>query len=239
MKKNFFISIAFVCIVLGIMISTQFKNVKNSDNLTVQRAEELTNKLKQVQKERDELKNQINDLESKISSYENSAAKTSTVTKSLKDDLDKYKELAGLSDVEGPGVIVTINDSDKQLQPGDDQNSFLVHDEDLLNIVNELRAAGAEAISINDQRLVATSEIRMIGTTMNINSARFTAPYVVKAIGNPDTLEAALKLKGGIVDTLLNWGIQVSIKRSDKLLVKKYDGVLTYKYAKPYEGGNN
>jgi len=56
-KKNFFISIAFVCIVLGIMMSTQFKNVKNSDNLTVQRAEELTNKLKQIQKERDELKN--------------------------------------------------------------------------------------------------------------------------------------------------------------------------------------
>ncbi|ORX24025.1 hypothetical protein BVF91_03770 [Thermoanaerobacterium sp. PSU-2] len=239
MKKSFFVSIAFVCVVLGIMISTQFRNVKNSDSLTVQRAEELTSKLNQVQKERDELKKQINDLEAKISNYENSAAKSSTVTKSLKDDLDKYKELAGLSDVEGPGIIVTINDGNTQLQPGADQNAFLVHDEDLLNIVNELRAAGAEAISINDQRLVATSEIRMIGNTIDINSVRFTPPYVVKAIGNPDTLEAALRLKGGIIDTLSNWGIQVNIKRSDKILVKKYDGVLTYKYAKPYEGGNN
>jgi len=238
-KKSFFVSIAFVCVVLGIMISTQFRNVKNSDSLTVQRAEELTSKLNQVQKERDELKKQINDLEAKISNYENSAAKSSTVTKSLKDDLDKYKELAGLSDVEGPGIIVTINDGSTQLQPGADQNAFLVHDEDLLNIVNELRAAGAEAISINDQRLVATSEIRMIGNTIDINSVRFTPPYVVKAIGNPDTLEAALRLKGGIIDTLSNWGIQVNIKRSDKILVKKYDGVLTYKYAKPYEGGNN
>jgi uncharacterized protein YlxW (UPF0749 family) len=238
-KKSFFVSIAFVCVVLGIMISTQFRNVKNSDSLTVQRAEELTSKLNQVQKERDELKKQINDLEAKISNYENSAAKSSTVTKSLKDDLDKYKELAGLSDVEGPGIIVTINDGNTQLQPGADQNAFLVHDEDLLNIVNELRAAGAEAISINDQRLVATSEIRMIGNTIDINSVRFTPPYVVKAIGNPDTLEAALRLKGGIIDTLSNWGIQVNIKRSDKILVKKYDGVLTYKYAKPYEGGNN
>ncbi|HHV74097.1 DUF881 domain-containing protein [Thermoanaerobacterium sp. R66] len=239
MKKSFFVSIAFVCVVLGIMISTQFRNVKNSDSLTVQRAEELTSKLNQVQKERDELKKQINDLEAKISNYENSAAKSSTVTKSLKDDLDKYKELAGLSDVEGPGIIVTINDGNTQLQPGADQTAFLVHDEDLLNIVNELRAAGAEAISINDQRLVATSEIRMIGNTIDINSVRFTPPYVVKAIGNPDTLEAALRLKGGIIDTLSNWGIQVNIKRSDKILVKKYDGVLTYKYAKPYEGGNN
>ncbi|MEG6565489.1 DUF881 domain-containing protein [Thermoanaerobacterium saccharolyticum] len=239
MKKSFFVSIAFVCVVLGIMISTQFRNVKNSDSLTVQRAEELTSKLNQVQKERDELKKQINDLESKISDYENSAAKSSTVTKSLKDDLDKYKELAGLSDVEGPGIIVTINDGNTQLQPGADQSAFLIHDEDLLNIVNELRAAGAEAISINDQRLVATSEIRMIGNTIDINSVRFTPPYVVKAIGNPDTLEAALRLKGGIIDTLSNWGIQVNIKRSDKILVKKYDGVLTYKYAKPYEGGNN
>lgn len=238
MKNNVIISIAFVCLVLGIMFSTQFRTVKNGGNVNIQRAEELTNKLNEVQKERDGLKKQINELESKVSKYEESASKTSAVTKSLKDELDKYKELAGLSDVEGPGVIVTINDSDKQLQPGQDQNAFLVHDEDLLKVVNELRAAGAEAISLNDQRLISTSEIRCVGPTVNVNSVRYAAPYVIRAIGNPETLDAALKLKGGVVDTLSNWGIQISIKRSDKVLVKKYDGVISFKYAKPYtEGG--
>lgn len=239
MKRSVFISIAFVCVVLGIMFATQFRTVNNG-GVTFKRAEELTSQLTEVQKERDNLKKHVNELESKVNNYENSVSKTNSITKSLKNDLDKYREIAGLTDVEGPGVIVTVNDSDKQLQPGQDQNPFLVHDEDLLKVVNELKAAGSEAISLNDQRLISTSEIRCVGPTVNVNSVRFAPPFVIKAIGNPETLEAALRLKGGVVDTLSNWGIQINIKRSDKLLVKKYDGVLNFKYAKPInEGGNN
>lgn len=239
MKKNVYISIAFVCIVLGIMLSIEFKTIKNGGTVALQRAEDLTNKLKEVQSERDGLKKQLADLENKINTYEESASKTSAITKSLKDDLVKYKVLAGLTDVQGPGVIVTINDSQKAVQPGGNANPFLVHDEDLLKVVNELRSAGAEAISLNDERLISTSEIRCVGSTVNVNSSRFAAPYVIRAIGSPETLEAALKLKGGVVDTLSNWGIEVKIKKSNNILVKKFNGVVSFKYAKPiYEGEN-
>lgn len=235
MKKSIYISIAFVCIVLGIMLSTQFRTVKKGGAVTVQRAEELTNQLKQVQSERDALIKQVNDLEAKVNSYEQSSSKTSAVNQALKNDVEKYKELAGLSDVQGPGVIVTINDSKQPIQPGQDPNLFLVHDEDLLKVANELKAAGAEALSLNDQRLISTSEIRCVGPTVNVNSIRFAPPYVFKAIGDPDTLEAALKLKGGVVDTLSTWGIEVNIKKSDKILIKKYDGLIRFKYAKPVD----
>lgn len=239
MKKSIYISIAFVCIVLGIMLSTQFRTVKKGGAVTIQRAEELTNQLKQVQSERDALRKQVNDLETKVNSYEQSSSKSSAVNQALKNDVEKYKELAGLSDVQGPGVIVTINDSKQTIQPGQDPNLFLVHDEDLLKVANELKAAGAEALSLNDQRLISTSEIRCVGPTVNVNSIRFAPPYVFKAIGDPDTLEAALKLKGGVVDTLSTWGIEVNIKKSDKILIKKYDGLIRFKYAKPVIEGEN
>ncbi|HHW57693.1 MAG TPA: DUF881 domain-containing protein [Clostridia bacterium] len=238
MKKNIYISMILVSLVLGIMLSTQFKIVKKS-GVTVQRAEELAAQLKQLQNEKDALLKQINELETKINTYEEAASKSSVITQALKSDVEKYKQLAGLTDVQGPGVIVTINDSKQAVPPGQDPNLFLVHDEDLLRVVNELRAAGAEAISLNDQRLIATSEIRCVGPTVNVNSVRFAAPYVIKAIGDPDTLEAALKLKGGVVDTLATWGIEVNIKKSDKIIIKKYDGVIKFRYAKPLIEGEN
>jgi len=239
MKKGFsiYISIALVSLVLGIMLSTQFKIVKKGGVVTAQRAEELATQLKQLQSEKEALLKQISELEAKINAYEDSASKNSVITQTLKSEVEKYKELAGLTDLQGPGVIVTVNDSKQPVPPGQDPNLFLVHDEDLLRIVNELRAAGAEAISLNDQRLIATSEIRCVGPTVVVNSVRFAAPYVIKAIGDPDTLEAALKLKGGVVDSLATWGIEVNIKKSDKIVIKKYDGVLKFRYAKPLVEG--
>lgn len=109
----------------------------------------------------------------------------------------------------------------------------MVHDEDLLKIVNELRAGGAEAISINDQRIIAISEIRCVGPTININSTRYAPPYVIKAIGNPETLQAALNLKGGIVDTLKFYGIKIDIQTSNNIVVPKYSDPIRFFYAKP------
>jgi len=74
--------------------------------------------------------------------------------------------------------------------------------DDLLKLVNELNAAGAEAIAINDERIIATTEIRNAGNYIVINTNRYSAPFEIKAIGNPDTLEAALKLLGGVADDL-------------------------------------
>ncbi|MGB9679217.1 MAG: DUF881 domain-containing protein [Thermoanaerobacteraceae bacterium] len=239
MKKSIYFSIAFVCIVLGIMLSTQFKTVQKSGEITVQRSEELTNQLKQVQSEKQALQKQLKDLENRINEYIETSSKTNALTQTLKSDIDKYKEIAGLTDVQGPGIIVTITDGKQSIQSGQNNNLNLVQDEDLLRVVNELRAAGAEALSLNDQRIITTTEIRNIGPTINVNSTRFVSPYVFKAIGDPDTLEAALKLRGGLVDQLSTWGIEVNIKKSDKILIKKYDGIINFKYAKPITEGEN
>lgn len=238
MKRKMQIAISLVCVVLGLMVSLQFRSVKNGGGVvTVQRAEELTTQLKQLKNENDDLKSETAQLQGKLDKYETSASQTNTIISSLREQLNKVNIMSGLTKVHGPGIIVTLNDSKKDVQPDEDPSLFLIHDDDLLKVLNELRAAGAEAISLNEQRIVSTTEIRCVGPTVNVNSVRFAPPYVVKAIGDPNTLEAALMLKGGIVDTLKYWGIEVSIKKSDKIDLPAYSGNLNFKYATPAKEG--
>ena len=111
----------------------------------------------------------------------------------------------------------------------------IVHDTYLLTILNELRASGAEALSINDERILATSEIRCAGPTVSINNTKLAAPFEIKAIGNADTLENALRMPGGAIDEAGFYGIDVTIKKSNKLLIKKYTGAETFKFAQTVE----
>ncbi|EIV99336.1 DUF881 domain-containing protein [Thermoanaerobacter siderophilus] len=234
------LSLMLVFIAMGLMISMQFKTVQGGNRpptsisaTNYARLEELTQQLKKVQEEKANLEQQLEELTKRFKEYEDAASKDDAALKNLQQDVEKYKILAGLTDMVGPGVIVTVNDSDLQPRDGEDPNLYLVHDEDLLNIVNELKAGGAEAIAINDQRIIAMSEIRCVGPTININSTRYAPPYVIKAIGDPDTLQAALNLKGGIVDTLRFYGIKVDIQTSDKIVVPKYSDPIKFFYAKP------
>ena len=108
---------------------------------------------------------------------------------------------------------------------------YVIHDDDILKVVNELRAAGAEAVSINGQRLIGSSEIRCAGPTLSVNNVRSSAPFEIRAIGEPKNLENALKMRGGVMETLKVWGIQMEIKSSDSVYVPAYKGSLKHEYA--------
>lgn len=240
MKGKLFqiLSLVLVFSSMGFMISMQFKTIQEKNKQEVSstnhiRIEELTQQLKTAQDEKTALKQQLEELNKRLNDYISSASKYDNSLKNLQQDAEKYKIIAGLTDLKGPGVIVTLNDSDLQPKNGEDPNMFLVHDEDLLKVVNELKAGGAEAISINGQRLIAVSEIRCVGPTININSTRYAPPYIIKAIGNPETLQAALNLKNGIVDTLKYYGINVDIQTSNELIIPKYSDPIRFIYAKP------
>ena len=142
--------------------------------------------------------------------------------------------MSGSMALEGPGVIITIDDSSKgaqELKKADDPNLYLVHDEDLLKVVNELRAAGAEAISLNGQRLTANSEIRCAGPTVSVNNVRSAPPFEIRAIGNIKDLENAVNMRGGVADTLKVWGIHMELASSGKVWIPAYKNVMRYKYA--------
>jgi uncharacterized protein YlxW (UPF0749 family) len=232
---KFQVAIAFVCIVLGLMISVQFRTVKQGvGTVSEYRARELAAQLKKLKDERDALLRVKTDYENKIQEYENSASQSSVSAKLIKDELDKARILAGLEDVEGPGIVVTLDD----LKFGETTNYALIDDTTLRLVLNELNAAGAEAVSINGQRIISSTEIRWTsGTRININTVACSPPFVFQAIGDPATLEAALRMRDGVVDNIENSGIAVSITKEQLVKIKKFNGVIEKKYSKVVKEG--
>ena len=144
----------------------------------------------------------------------------------------ELKLKACLLPLEGPGVIIIMNDSKKEAKSGENPNLYLIHDDDILKVINELRAAGAEAISINGQRLIDRSEIRCAGPTLSVNNVRSSAPFEIHAIGEVITLENAVNMRGGVAETLKVWGINLEVKTSDNVYIPPYKGDHPHIYAK-------
>jgi len=125
-----------------------------------------------------------------------------------------------------------MDDSTKPVKAGENPNLYVIHDDDLLRVINELRAAGAEAISVNGQRLTGISEIRCAGPTLSVNNVRSSAPFEIRAIGDKKSLENSLRMRGGVVETLSVWGIQLDITVSDDVYIPPYRGSIRQNYAR-------
>lgn len=227
MQRQGQFSITLVCVILGIMLAVQFRTTQDiRSSVQYQRAEDLTQRLMQVEKERSILENQVRDLR-QISTND-------AVTK----DLENTKMGAGVVPLQGAGVIVTVDDTKPAAPAGSkNPNLYLIKDEDILKILNELRAGGAEAIAINNQRLIASTEIRTAGSFLSVNNMNLATPFEIKAIGDPVTLENALKIRGGVMETLQFWGIQVVVKQSATVELPAFKGTFRFQYAKPVQDG--
>lgn len=221
-------TLAVVGLFLGIMLALQFK-ITSEINRTeqVERTEVLATQLTQLKEVRDLLQEQVNSLRTDFD-----RASAGPGDGELKEGLDKARILAGVTELTGPGVEVTLNDSNVTLKPGENPNLYVLHDEDILHVLNELKAAGAEAISMNEQRLLANTEVRCTGPTIVLNrDKRLAPPYIITAIGDPHTLESAIKMKGGVAETLQFWGIQVGVKKMNQVTVPAYSGGIKFEYA--------
>lgn len=227
--KRFQLVLLVVGLFLGMILAYQFRVTREIQSTEpVQRTQQLAAQVSQLRKERDTLQSRVDSLRSNLDKVSTGLQATG-----ITDGLAYAGIMAGVTELNGPGVEVTLNDSNFSLKPGENPNLYVLHDEDVLRVLNEIRAAGAEAISINGQRLLATTEIRCTGPTIVLNkNKRLAPPYVITAIGNPDTIESSLKMKGGVAETLQFWGIQVSVKKLPQVTVPAHSGAIKFEYAK-------
>ena len=219
-NKHTRILIFLVCIILGFMITMQLKSHNQHKTIAAQRAEELTVRLKEVQADRDKLAKELDEY------------RAGRISGAAQKEMDELKARAGETELEGKGIIFTLDDSKQAAKAGENKNLYIIHDEDLLRVINELRSAGAEAISLNGQRLIGSSEIRCVGPTVLVNERRLAAPFVISAIGNPQTLESSLKLRGGVIENFKFWGIKADVVQSDQVRVPAFKGNRTFEFAK-------
>jgi len=211
------------------MLAMQVKTVKVNQDKTTGRASEIQAQYAELKKNYDAKVLELDEKDKILEEYRKAETDEETV-ELLKQELAKSQQNAGLTNVRGSGLKIIMEDSLADFGSGTDLNNYLVHDEDILKVVNELRSAGAEAISVNEQRIISTSEIRCAGPTIFINGDRIGAPFVIKAIGDPTLLEGAMTMRGGNVDILKEWGIRFTITKEADIVIPKYNKTISSKY---------
>ena len=154
------LAVMVVCVVVGFLLAAQLRSVKlagAADATNASRLETLQNLYNEVVDQKDGLADQVKQLQGELELYREQAASGEAGSQALKAELEQLEITAGLTDVEGPGVTIILEDSSQANVTGNEAD-YLIHDNDLLSVINELRSAGAEAISLNGERILATSE---------------------------------------------------------------------------------
>lgn len=218
----------FIFIIFGFIITFQLKAVKE-EKVIVDSQKNLSNLQQLFRQENikcENLKSQVKLYEKIVEDYELKLL-TDNEKKILKPRLERNKFWAGVTDVSGEGIIITLDDSkesyNKLLSPKN-LTDTVIHQWELVDIINVLKASGAQVIAINDERLVSISEVECAGPTISINHVRYAVPFVIKVIGNKDYIEANLEDPGGLVEQMRLRGIQVSIAKENKIFIPKYRG---------------
>lgn len=207
------ISISIVCIILGLALSWQFQSIRSNAkvlNLENQKKDDLIVKILNEQKNNENLRSKLIELQGQLQKFENARGNSDENMKLLSDEIQKLKTVAGLTDVRGRGIIVTFNKDD----------SLNVEDDDLLFVLNELRATDAQALAINEQRIIDTSEVRVAGGYIMVNGRHVIPPYVIKAIVDPDNAENSLNMIGGALEKIRLF-IDVKVEKSDNVEIPK------------------
>lgn len=227
-KTTMTIVICLICVILTAVIFLQFKTISKIDITALENMQEaeLRSEITNWKNKYEDIVKVLEDTNIKINGYRDNIANNKTASELLTEDLNRLTGIIGKRDVSGSGVIVTLTDNE----------NTKVYAEDLLELVNELKLAGAEAISINNERVVYDSYIIDIGGgVIRINGNTLVSPYVVKAIGNTTYLESSLSRKQyGYIDTRRTYGMTVTLERKDNITINRYDKNLDFdeKYIK-------
>ena len=240
------ITIGIACLALMLVMFMQFKVIKQTDLTSIEnmREEELRTELSDYRKKYLEIQEKYEETMNKISEYQTEKESDEKTAKLLQNELEELNTYLGITDVQGEGVTIILTDKGgKEINSeNSDERIVSISSLDLLRVVRDLFAAGAEAISINDQRIVGISDIFLIGSSstpfIQVNSQRITSPYVIKAIGNKTYLESAVSINTSMVQFLKDEGHGVEIQTSGynrPVIIKAYTGTISTKYMKDKE----
>ncbi len=232
-KKYIAITLGIMCCLLTCGIVIQLNATKNVEGTVGKnlKENELRDEVLSWKEKYDKRFEELEKVEDRLEEERKKSTSNDETSVQKKKELETINTYLGLTNVEGEGIIITLKDNiTSKFGTADD----IVHYSDLRAIVNELKNAGAEAISINDQRIVPTTVINCVGTVVQINDQKIGVPFVIRAIGNQEGLYGAITRPGGYLETLQDYVI-VETKKSNKISISKYDGILTDKYLENVE----
>lgn len=232
-NKNTYIAIGIICVVLTSAITLQIRTMKKENSAVSQSFanSELKDSLLEWKEKSELAEKELEKSTKELEKIRQASVTDDNSSKEKQEELKKYNQLLGITDVKGDGIILTVSDSSNE-NTSIDLSNLIVHDLDLRNLVNELANAGAEAISINDERIVNSTCITCAGNVIQINGNKVSSPFIIKAIGNQESLYGAITRPGGYTYMLKARSIQVETKKASNIEISKFAGAITQKYMK-------
>lgn len=226
-KITMIITAGIACFALVLVMTMQFKIVNEADITSIEnmRESELSTELANWRTRYEEVSSQYEETQSMIEEYKNNKESNQETNNLMNSELEQINMTLGKTDVEGEGIVIIINETENE-------EVEAITSDDLLLIVNALKLAGAEAISINDQRIINMSDIVYIDAAgvIRVNGERILAPYQIKAIGDSSYLESSLIGNGGVVDDMKKKGQDVIIEKENNVTIYKYNEDIETKY---------
>lgn len=217
------ITVLFMCIILTCVMFMQFKTARqtNLTDIKNMNEDELKSEILLWQNRYNEIDQKLKSRNQTIDEYESILQNNDETAKVIDKELHELEKLIGITDVEGNGVVITLEDNeDRAVTAGA-----------LLNLVNELKYAGGEAICINGIRIVNMTDIVDVNYMIQIEGQKSSSPYIIKCIGNQDFLSSTLNSKDGYVQTYTDSGITVKMELQNNIRIDKYNGNLQIKYS--------
>jgi len=223
-KKVMIITISIMALILVCVMFMQFKVVNETDIAQIEsmREDELEKTVIEWKEKYEETYKKLVDTNNKIKEYQDKMQSNAETKELVNKELTEAKRNFGITDVTGDGIIVILTDRE--------ETTYVA--KDLLELVNELRDAGAEAISINNQRITNITDIVDVSTSIIVNSEKITSPYTVKAIGDKTYLKSALTIKNGYVDLKEKEEYKIKIEEKNSMKINKYSKSINLKYIK-------
>lgn len=233
-KEKIAVILGGMCFLLTVAISVQYRTVKDASKIagTSVNSELKTEVLKWKEKY-EETYLELEKAENKLEHTREIATNNSNTSSDLQKRLKTLNSLIGAVDVKGKGVVITIEDNKKVTSESigafDNISNYLIHDKDLLTLVNELKNAGAEAISINGERIINTTSITCDGNVVLINDNKVSSPFEIMAIGSQEAMLGGIKRPGGKLEELYEYGLVTSVEKKNNITINKYNGIIDYK----------
>lgn len=234
-KKKISLILGIMCLLLTYGIAIQIKTTNNMGTTTSTNATEnkLRDSVLKAKEKYDNLYNNLEEAERKLEEERTNATQNNGELTELENSIKEEKKAAGLSEVTGDGLEITLNDNQKISASSylGDPNELLVHYTDVIRVINELKNAGAQAISVNDQRIVTTSSIECDGTVITVNGEKIGMPIKIKAIGLQERLINIDRQNGYVMILRERYGIVADVEKKENITIPKYTGVLKFQYA--------
>ncbi|WP_231893454.1 DUF881 domain-containing protein [Rossellomorea aquimaris] len=222
--------LSLVCLVLGFILAFSYSlanagqsELGNRTNGQWKQEEALRDQILKQQKTNNNLQEKLYAKQEEVVNLEAEFSKEKQIYFNLAEDAEKYRMYLGKTKVTGPGVTVTLEDSNYDPKE-ENANNYIVHEHHVFKVINELYIAGASAVAINGQRLKHDSFVLCYGPVILIDDIEYPAPFKITAIGDPEVLSSAMNITGGVKDQLVNENIKFSMEKKNDIVLEPVIG---------------